>query len=116
MYPYGYEDELSRKRAPKEQLASEEILRGELVETISPIQDFIHSMGSIAIAATVGIAGAGFKDKQTISTLHPEQSPTTITHARALGSVSLHHLVEIEQGHSALNERAVLGYAERQAA
>lgn len=107
IYPYGYEDELAEKRAIRE---NEERHRLELADKLSV------DMGVVAMAAITGIAGPEYKET---TTLPPERS-------RMFGEAAVSHLVTID--HSPLlssielkqfpviDERNVLGYAERQAA
>lgn len=113
MYPYGYEDELSRKAALAAQLASETTQRNELFErTARPAtDDVIHGLGWTALAAvTGGLAAGRFENETSIR-------PASEKQIRALGGSSLNYLTLVEQTNAtAVNESAILGYATPQAA
>jgi hypothetical protein len=109
MYPYGYGDKLSRNDTP--QPADEEALRSELFEkTAHPNDDLARGLGWTALAAmTGGLAAGRFENEVHLR-------PVTEKQVRALGGISLSYLTRIEQTNTAVNEAAILGYGNAQAA
>lgn len=113
IYPYGYEDELAKKRATEEAVEFEERHRLQLADELSV------DLGVVAMAAFTGIAGPEYKESA------PAQP--TVEQSRKFGHTSLRDTVTIDSRPSFLtslqaeqlsvvNEQAALGYADHQAA
>lgn len=113
IYPYGYEDELAKKRAANEAIEFEERHRLQLADELSV------DLGVVAMAAFTGIAGPEYKESAPVQ--------PTIEQSRKLGQAPLRSMITIDgrpsfltslqaEQLSTVNEQAVLGHADRQAA
>jgi hypothetical protein len=111
IYPYGY-NELVKERDLQESQALEERRREQLADELA------IPLGALALGAlTGGIASPEYKDS-------PATQPST-EQIRKLGAISVSDLISVDhpsfmnslenERAAAINERAVLGYADQRA-
>lgn len=97
IYPYDYNNTPSSGSAPFEKIPR-------------ATSDLMQGLGWTALAAmTGGIATGRFENEIAMR-------PATEKQIRALGGTSLSYLTHIEQPNIAVNETAILGYSNAQAA
>jgi hypothetical protein len=121
IYPYGYEDELAKKRAANELLlAQEEDQRAFLAETIAkPADATARGIGDLAIQSfTGGILQPSFDTETRTRELPPVLD-------RQIGRPIVRQLVSMDRSpmlvsennlQSAVNQQALVGYAQPSAA
>lgn len=115
IYPYGYEDDLAKKRAAADlRAAQEDAYRTEIAEKIfQPKEDVITGLGITAVAAMTGMANGRLEQTPPVKA---EFAPIVDEKSLTLGRGVVRSIFEIQQTRNAVNEQAFLGYAERQAA